>query len=235
MSADAGSTLTVTLPAGTNTATWEGATVRDVTTAADVGFCNNPSSGLTITCAFFSNGVVNALDQLQITLRGITNGTAGAKTLTVATTSDLPAVTSDPYDVVANHAGERRQRSHRHRGAVRGRAVHHLDHGRPVRRRGEQLHAHLPGGHDVPQLPDGQRLRPRPREPGRLLRHPDGHRGHVRVLLRRSSPPPATRCGSRSRRRSTPPPARRSPSPARRTRRRRARSQRATRCPRTRR
>src|SRR5699024_4973518 len=68
-------TLTVTLPGGTTTSTWQGAAVRDVTKATDAGYCNNPGSGLIITCALFSGQSINAGDQIVITLRGITNPT----------------------------------------------------------------------------------------------------------------------------------------------------------------
>ena len=52
----------------------------------------------------FSGATVAAGDQLEIALHGLTNGTAGAKTLTVATTTDTPTVTSTPYTVVAGNS-----------------------------------------------------------------------------------------------------------------------------------
>ncbi|MDA0174518.1 hypothetical protein OJ998_35795 [Solirubrobacter taibaiensis] len=102
LSGEAGSDITVSLPFGTTTdvATWQGGTVRDVTTNTDVGTCPRPS-GLTTTCTFFSSGIVNGGDRLQITLRGVTNGTAGQKFASVSTSSAATTVQSDPFTVVA--------------------------------------------------------------------------------------------------------------------------------------
>ena len=100
LSGEAGSSITVTLPAGTGTTGWQSGTVRNVSTAADVGSCPQPTSGVT-RCTFFSSGIVNPDDQLRITLRGLTNGPAGAKTLSVVTSTDLTPVTSSGFTVVA--------------------------------------------------------------------------------------------------------------------------------------
>ena len=100
LSGEAGSAITVNLPSGTGVSGWQSGTVRNVTTSTDVGSCPQPSSGPTTTCTFFSSGVVNGGDRLEINLRGLTNGTAGAKTLSVSTTTDLPAVTSNAFTVV---------------------------------------------------------------------------------------------------------------------------------------
>ena len=101
LSADAGSQLTVTLPAGTTNEGWQGSTVRDITRNVDVGSCTDPGAGVTSTCGFFSSQFVNPGDQLRITLRGLTNGTAGTtKTVQVSTTSDTPAVVSSQFAIV---------------------------------------------------------------------------------------------------------------------------------------
>lgn len=102
LSGEAGSTVTYTLPANTGFSTLSG-TVRNVTTNTDVGSCPAPTS-LTVTCTFFSGGVVNGGDRLELNLRGLTNGPAGAKTVSVATSSDLPSVQSSAFQVVAGGA-----------------------------------------------------------------------------------------------------------------------------------
>jgi hypothetical protein len=105
MSAEAGSQMTVTLPAGTGGTGWNGGTVHDVTRNVDVGTCTNPATGLISTCGFFSNSFVNAGDELQLILRGLTNGAAGGgKQVTVSTTSDTPTVTSDPFTIAGSQA-----------------------------------------------------------------------------------------------------------------------------------
>jgi len=103
LSGDANSRIAVTLPAGTGTARWQGGTIRDVTRNADVGSCAIPVDSVS-RCGFFSSAFVDAGDELELTLRGLTSGAAGAKTLSVTTTSDLPAVPSDPFTVVGGGA-----------------------------------------------------------------------------------------------------------------------------------
>ena len=56
LSGEAGSSISVTLPAGTGAdAAWQGGTVHNVTTATDVGTCPRPTNDVT-RCTFFSSG-----------------------------------------------------------------------------------------------------------------------------------------------------------------------------------
>ena len=57
LSGEAGSEITLTLPAGTTAPEWQSGTIHDVTRNVDVGTCTNPGSGLVSTCGFFSSGV----------------------------------------------------------------------------------------------------------------------------------------------------------------------------------
>ncbi|MDA0184717.1 hypothetical protein OJ997_30725 [Solirubrobacter phytolaccae] len=103
LSGEAGSRIAVTLPAGTGTAGWQTGTIRDLTRNLDVGSCAIPIDGVS-RCGFFSTGFVAPGDEVEVILRGLTNPAAGAKTVSVATTSDLPAVASTPFTVVAGGA-----------------------------------------------------------------------------------------------------------------------------------
>jgi hypothetical protein len=101
MSADANSRITVALPGDTGTNGWLGGTVRDVTTDADVGSCDKPDGQSVSSCGFFSGRSAAAGHKLEITLRGLENGSAGpGKTVTVSTTSDLPARTSSGFEIL---------------------------------------------------------------------------------------------------------------------------------------
>lgn len=100
LSADAGSRIAVTVPPGTGTSGWQGGTIRDLTRRLDVGSCAVPVDDVA-RCGFYSTGFVNPGDELELTLRGLTNGAAGAKNVAIATTSDLPAVTSTSFAVLA--------------------------------------------------------------------------------------------------------------------------------------
>src|SRR4051794_9327100 len=82
-----GAAVRVTLPAGTTTAGWQDGVIRDVTSAANVGSCAVPNAQLISTCTLSAAAVVDAGDQVLITLRGLTNGDAGSKTLQVDTTA----------------------------------------------------------------------------------------------------------------------------------------------------
>ena len=114
LSAEAGSDIFVILPDDITTPAWQGGVVYDVTRAnTDVGYCDEPAGGVS-RCHMYSNSFVKADDELRIILRGITNGAAGAKTVSVRTTSDLPPVASDPVQVVApRRSPSRRSRSTR--------------------------------------------------------------------------------------------------------------------------
>ncbi len=99
LSGEAGSSITVDLPAGTGTTGWQSGTLRDVTRAVDIGSCPQPTAGRT-RCTFFSSGVANPGDELQIVLRGLTNTAVGARTVAVTTSSDLPQIQSSPFTIV---------------------------------------------------------------------------------------------------------------------------------------
>jgi hypothetical protein len=101
LAADANSQITVTLPAGTGFAPgFNNADVFNITTNQDVGSCFLTPSGSTVTCFLDFGDVVNANDQLRITLNGITNpSTPGNKQLQVATTSDTAADSSPDFNV----------------------------------------------------------------------------------------------------------------------------------------
>ena len=86
-------------PAGTGTTGWQSGTLRDVTRAIDIGSCPQPTAGRT-RCTFFSSGVANPGDELQIVLRGLTNTAVGAHTVAVTTSSDLPQIQSSPFTIV---------------------------------------------------------------------------------------------------------------------------------------
>ena len=112
LSGEAGSCVTVDLPAGTGTTGWQSGTLRDVTRAVDIGSCPQPTAGRT-RCTFFSSGFANPGDELQIVLRGLTNAGVGAQTVAVTTSSDLPQIHVEPV--------HRHRRGHAH-GAQRARS-----------------------------------------------------------------------------------------------------------------
>jgi hypothetical protein len=94
---DANSRLTFTFPAGTTFADWNGAVIHDLTRGLDVGACSSPS-GTAVECWLYSDRTVSANTALRVTFHDVTNPpSAGPHRLTVATTSDTPAVTSPEY------------------------------------------------------------------------------------------------------------------------------------------
>ena len=102
MANESASGLTIKLPAGTGTDAWNGGVVHDVTTGKDTGTCDEPDANLVSTCGFYSGSTANAGDQMQLILRGLTNGPASdGNTVAVSTTSDLPTVTSNAFKLVA--------------------------------------------------------------------------------------------------------------------------------------
>jgi hypothetical protein len=68
--------------------------------AASVGTCGNPS-GTTITCTLFGGATIAPSTAVTVTLGGLVNAPAGARTVDVSTSSDPAAVRSEPFDVVA--------------------------------------------------------------------------------------------------------------------------------------
>jgi hypothetical protein len=94
----AGSTITVTLPAGTSLASLSPSRVSDAGLA--VGSCTATSSTVA-TCTIASGSTVHGGDNLFIDLEGATNPAAGIYHASVATSSDTATVTSPAYVVEA--------------------------------------------------------------------------------------------------------------------------------------
>ncbi len=95
LSGEAGSSVDVTFPAGTTFPAGFSGTIRRGGTA--IGSCTQPA-GLVTRCTLNFSWASLAGDQLKIVFATITNpASAGPYTLTVTTTTDLPAVTSSPY------------------------------------------------------------------------------------------------------------------------------------------
>ena len=97
LSAQGVSQIAITFPTGTDITTVSGNTfVRDVTNGnAIVGSCSK--SGLVATCGLNGGQSIAAGHQVSIEIDGIINPPAGPQTLSVKTTSDLPAVPSATY------------------------------------------------------------------------------------------------------------------------------------------
>ena len=85
--------------AGRRSAATRTATVHDVTANANVGSCGNPS-GLVIQCSLFSSNTIAPGHAIRVTFTSITNPAApGSYSVRAATTSDLPSITSSPYQL----------------------------------------------------------------------------------------------------------------------------------------
>jgi hypothetical protein len=99
LAGDAGSAITVNLPAGSGLS---GLTDTSVTVAdTQVGDCFESTSTVAV-CDIFSGDSVPPSTAVSVTLNGVTNpATAGAYTLGVSTTSDTVAVTSPSYTVTS--------------------------------------------------------------------------------------------------------------------------------------
>ncbi len=101
LSQAANSRISITFPTGTTFAGYSSVVVRDVTTSTNVGNCGG-NTGLVIECTLFTNATIGAGHAVRVTFGGITNpSTAGQKTISVSTTSDLPTVNSQDFTVVA--------------------------------------------------------------------------------------------------------------------------------------
>ncbi len=101
LSSDANSHITLTLPNDVVTSAWQSGTIHDVTRDVDVGSCAKPTgTPLTSDCGMYSGSFVNGGEQLQLILRGLINGPAGAKQVSVVTTSDTASPVSDNFSVV---------------------------------------------------------------------------------------------------------------------------------------
>src|SRR5262245_13350012 len=93
--------LQVTLPHASPAPNWVGGTLRSLTRSQDVGTCSNPNGNQTATCTLFSGSVVNANENLQVILRGITNPAVGSYTLTAKSTTDTQDAVSPAYQIVS--------------------------------------------------------------------------------------------------------------------------------------
>ena len=93
------SQITVTFPTGSDITTALGNTfVRDVTANnATVGGCSK--SGVVATCSLNGGQTIPGGHQLEIEFDGVINPAAGPQTLSVKTTSDLPATASGTYNI----------------------------------------------------------------------------------------------------------------------------------------
>jgi len=89
----AGSSVSVTLPAGTAFDSLNGATLYDSTTAQTVGSYSSVA-GTVVTITLYNGYTVDAGDALVLTVTGVTNPTAtGSGSVSVSTSSDTAAVT----------------------------------------------------------------------------------------------------------------------------------------------
>jgi hypothetical protein len=94
---DIGSTVTLTLPANTGLASFSSGTLDYG--AAQVGDCGDTNTSV-VTCYLYSDETIYPGDTLVAALNGVTNpGTAGARSLAVATSSDTATATSRTYTV----------------------------------------------------------------------------------------------------------------------------------------
>ena len=100
---DAGSTVTVGLPADTGLSSFQDGGPLDVGTT-QVGFCEPTDTSTTtptVTCYLYSGDTVSPSTDVTATLNGVTNPSAGSPTLVVSTSSDVTPVTSPAYTVTA--------------------------------------------------------------------------------------------------------------------------------------
>ncbi len=96
LSGDAGSTITVTAPAGTGFGSL-GATPVSVA-GTEVGECED-SGTTTDTCVIFSGDTIAANTTVSMVLNGVVNPAAGTYTLGISTSSDTTSVNSPSYTV----------------------------------------------------------------------------------------------------------------------------------------
>src|SRR5204862_13003 len=89
--------ITVTFPAGTDLTNFLNSQVYDTTAAPTTQIGNCSQSGTVATCGFFNGAAIPAGHAIRVVINGITSPGAGAKTLTVSTTSDPSARTSPTY------------------------------------------------------------------------------------------------------------------------------------------
>ena len=105
LNGNAGSTVTIALPANTGLAVFnDGGTSPLDVGAIQIGYCeatDDSASTPTVTCYVYGGDTVPASTTVTATLSGVTNPPAGSPSLAVSTTSDVTPVTSPPYTVTA--------------------------------------------------------------------------------------------------------------------------------------
>ena len=93
----AGSSVTVTLPAGTTFASYNGGYMFDTTTQNYLDYGCTVAGGTSLTCYVFLGQTVNPGDVVSIIIRVVTNSSStGPGTVQVRTSSDLSASTPAP-------------------------------------------------------------------------------------------------------------------------------------------
>src|SRR5262249_32771812 len=100
MTQDAGSTIKIVLPAGTNTTNMTNSPLNDG--ATQIGFCQaQPAQSLTIVCFMFGGETINPGDSVSAVLNGLKNpATTNPYSLKLSDTSDT-VVRTLPYCVAA--------------------------------------------------------------------------------------------------------------------------------------
>src|SRR3954468_3586209 len=99
LSQPANSRIVVTFPAGTDLSNVLNSQVYDTTAAPSTAIGNCGYSGTVATCGFFNGASIAPGDAVRVVINGVTNPSAGDKTLTASTTSDPSPVTSTTYTI----------------------------------------------------------------------------------------------------------------------------------------
>ena len=89
--------ITISFPAGTDPTNQLNSQVFDTTVDPNTAIGNCGTSGTTATCGLFTGKSIGGGDAVKVVINGVTNPSAGSKTLTVSTTKDTLAVTSPSY------------------------------------------------------------------------------------------------------------------------------------------
>jgi hypothetical protein len=105
VSGNSGGTVTLVFPTGTVLSALTSTLLTDTTTATAVGQAN-PSTTTTLTFNIYGGKTVNPGDTLSASIQGVGNPTTVSSTnkVSVKTSSDLTAVLSTSYAIVAGHA-----------------------------------------------------------------------------------------------------------------------------------
>jgi hypothetical protein len=97
----AGSTISITFPAGANLGVMFNSIVTDTTSAGRQVGGDCAASGLTETCSIFNGSTVGAGDSVSVAIGGVTNPStvSSTDTVSVSTSSDAGSVTSAQYSI----------------------------------------------------------------------------------------------------------------------------------------